>query len=256
MAFCLTDGSYGLQDLDDNSKYISTGEHYNPRTGVTNTMDLKDNHKPVFKDCANYRPTVKEEQPRGTFVINVTATDNDPPDSGGTITYKVINRDGDRKYFNINSTTGEITTNDVFDRDEPSRQKELYVTVQATDNGRPVLADVCTFKVTIEDINDNDPVFDQTSYEEQVSEDLKENGEVMRVFAYDYDDGENSRLTYTISPRSLGYSSLVDEYFRIDNKTGVIYLNKALNKVRATFCVVTLKYPKHFRKPAQYSKCK
>lgn len=131
-------------------------------------------------DCATYKPIVKEEQRRGTFVIQVnkihiieeffdksrkfqvTAVDNDPKESGGTVSYEIITED--RKYFNVNSTTGIITTNAVFDRDEPSRQKQLYVTVRATDNGRPVLADVCTFKVTIDDINDNDPVFDQTVF--------------------------------------------------------------------------------------------
>lgn len=49
----------------------------------------------------------------------------------------------------------------MFDRDEPSREKEVYLTVRATDNGRPQLDDVCTVKVTIEDINDNSPVFDK-----------------------------------------------------------------------------------------------
>ena len=48
-----------------------------------------------------------------------------------------------------------------MDRDEPAREKEAYLTVLATDNGRPQLDDVCTFKVTIEDVNDNAPVFDK-----------------------------------------------------------------------------------------------
>jgi hypothetical protein len=63
--------------------------------------------------------------------------------------------------FAINNETGEITTNVPFDRDEPARQKELYVTVRAVDDGRPELADICTFKVTVTDINDNLPSFDQ-----------------------------------------------------------------------------------------------
>lgn len=71
-------------------------------------------------------------------------------------------KDGERGKFNINNETGEITTSHIFDRDEPSRNKEVYVTVQATDNGRPTLADVCTFKITITDINDNSPIFDKT----------------------------------------------------------------------------------------------
>lgn len=49
----------------------------------------------------------------------------------------------------------------MFDRDEPFREKEVYLAVRATDNGRPQLDDVCTIKVTIEDVNDNPPVFDK-----------------------------------------------------------------------------------------------
>lgn len=47
----------------------------------------------------------------------------------------------------------------------------------------------------------------------------------MRVFAYDSDDGNNSLLTYSFIP-DPGSNS--EEYFRIDNSTGVIYLKKSL----------------------------
>lgn len=49
----------------------------------------------------------------------------------------------------------------MFDRDEPTREKEVYLSVRATDNGQPTLDDTCTIKVTIEDVNDNPPVFDK-----------------------------------------------------------------------------------------------
>lgn len=49
----------------------------------------------------------------------------------------------------------------MFDRDEPTREKQVYLTVRATDNGKPHLDDVCTIKVTIQDENDNSPVFDK-----------------------------------------------------------------------------------------------
>lgn len=49
----------------------------------------------------------------------------------------------------------------MFNRDEPAREKEEYVTVRATDNGKPELDDVCQFKVVIEDVNDNSPTFDK-----------------------------------------------------------------------------------------------
>lgn len=45
----------------------------------------------------------------------------------------------------------------------------------------------------------------------------------MRVFAYDIDDGDNARLTY-----ALNSAGDFDTYFRIDNRTGVIYLKNSL----------------------------
>lgn len=79
----------------------------------------------------------------------------------GTITYSFVTAVGEKLKFDINNRTGVIRTTHILDRDEPAREKEVYLTVLATDNGRPQLDDVCTFKVTIEDINDNDPVFDK-----------------------------------------------------------------------------------------------
>ena len=53
----------------------------------------------------------------------------------------------------------------MFNRDEPDREKLVYVTVKATDQGRPQLEDVCTLAVRIVDKNDNAPVFDRASYD-------------------------------------------------------------------------------------------
>ena len=37
----------------------------------------------------------------------------------------------------------------MFNRDEPDREKLVFVTVKASDQGRPPLEDVCTIKVKI-----------------------------------------------------------------------------------------------------------
>ena len=52
----------------------------------------------------------------------------------------------------------------IFNRDEPDREKLVHVTVKASDKGRPQLEDICTLKVLIKDVNDNSPVFDRASY--------------------------------------------------------------------------------------------
>ena len=58
----------------------------------------------------------------------------------------------------------------IFNRDEPEREKLVHVTVKATDNGRPQLEDVCTLAVKIKDKNDNAPVFDRSSYDVPIAQ--------------------------------------------------------------------------------------
>ncbi|XP_055381774.1 DE-cadherin [Condylostylus longicornis] len=180
-----------------------------------------DNRKPAFKDCKDIGPSVKEEQPAGAFVIKVEAED---PDVNNTIRYSFVSAAAQRPKFRIDPKTGVITTSHIFDRDEPIHEKEVYITVQATDNGRPPLDDVCTFKVTIEDINDNPPVFNKAKYEELMSEDTLVNRVVMRISATDLDDGNNSVVEYEILP-GRDY-----QYFRIDKAHGIIYLNRPIDK--------------------------
>ncbi|XP_014220809.1 DE-cadherin [Trichogramma pretiosum] len=187
----------------------------------------KHNHKPVFSNCSGYAPVIKEEELIGTVVIQVRAEDQDPPDEGGTITYSFVTANGEKLKFEINNRTGVIRTTYMLDRDEPAREKEVYLTVLATDNGRPQLDDVCTFKVTVEDVNDNAPVFDKVSYKESVPQDLNVGREVMRVSATDIDDGKNSEVRYSISPKRPEDSI----YFRIDRNTGVIFLNHSINQI-------------------------
>ncbi|CAO1327367.1 unnamed protein product [Diamesa tonsa] len=191
-----------------------------------------DNRKPQFKNCKGYAPVLKEEQPHRTFVVKVEATD---PDKQDRIEYSFVTAASERSKFSINPSTGVIQTAHIFDRDEPAREKEAYITVRATDNGRPPLDDVCTFKVNIEDINDNPPVFDKTKYEELMPEDLLVNKIVARISATDLDDGNNSFVMYEVL-ESRDY-----KYFRIDNTSGVISLNRHIDKKPGQFYVINVR---------------
>ncbi|GBO99500.1 DE-cadherin [Eumeta japonica] len=194
-------------------------------TNSSPKLAVKDNHKPVFTECSNYRPSVKEEQPVGTYVFTVHAADKDPPDMGGTVTYKFVSTPGEKERFHVDPQSGAITTADIFDRDEPSREKEAYITVRASDNGQPQLDDACTIKIVIEDVNDNQPVFDKVSYSESVPQDLPSGKEVMRISATDIDDGNNSIVHYKLDDNSPDQA-----YFYIDPDNGVIFLNRTIDK--------------------------
>ncbi|XP_049959690.1 DE-cadherin [Schistocerca serialis cubense] len=207
----------------------SATHHAVPRADPSDAVPLivHDNHKPMFTNCSNYQPSVKEEQDIGTYVAQVKAEDRDPLESGGTITYSIVTTKNDREKFSIDSATGIIRTSQQFDRDEPRREKEVYLTVRATDNGLPQLDDVCTIKVTIEDINDNKPMFDKVHYQESAPQDLKLGQEVMRVSALDIDDGNNSIVSYDLEPAPKQPTDR--KYFRIDRSSGVILLDSPIN---------------------------
>ncbi|XP_026684659.1 DE-cadherin, partial [Diaphorina citri] len=160
------------------------------------------------------------------FHFQVHATDVDPPSNGGTIQYRIIKAPGERAKFSIDKETGIVKTLYALDRDDPEREKEIYITVIAEDNGTPQLSDACTMKITVEDINDNEPMFDRVSYEELVPEDLQVGREVMRISATDIDDGRNSIVTYELKANPPADM----KYFRIDPNTGIIYLGHTIDK--------------------------
>ncbi|XP_075165630.1 DE-cadherin [Haematobia irritans] len=214
----------------------SSSGYYSPSQNSVNSNEVGysvvDNRKPAFKNCAGYKPSVKEEQPENTYVIMVQAED---PDPGQEIKYSLVQSAAERPKFRINPTTGVIVTEHTFDRDEPIHEKAVYVTVQATDNGRPPLDDICTFKVIIEDINDNPPVFNKGRYDESMSEDIQPNAVVMRIAANDLDDGNNSIIEYEI------LHERDHTYFKIDKAAGIVTLTRPIDKRPGQYYTITVR---------------
>ena len=88
----------------------------------------------------------------------------------------------------------------MFNRDEPDREKQVHVTVKASDHGKPPLEDVCTIAVKIKDINDNAPIFDRANYDVPVPQVRQNMENVLEIFK------ENSFL----SPQRLSQPSWVN----------------------------------------------
>lgn len=192
-----------------------------------------DNRKPIIRNCKEYAPTIKEERPHGEYVVRIDAYD---PDKQDRIDFGFIIPNNERPKFKIDPQSGIITTNHVFDRDEPAREKEVYLTVRVTDNGRPALEDLCTFKVTIEDVNDNPPVFDKSKYIEPLPEDKQVKDQVMRISATDLDDGDFSVVRYELMENKPHH-----KYFNLDANTGVLTLARPIDKKPGQFYTINVK---------------
>ncbi|XP_066958878.1 neural-cadherin-like [Macrobrachium rosenbergii] len=109
--------------------------------------------------------------------------------------------------------------------DRDGEDKEFYLTVVARDGGFERHQDSCSFKVVVDDINDNPPLFDRQMYEETISTDHIAGTPVLRVTASDRDSGSNAEISFSLqgNPDDM-------KYFAIDSDAGIITLTSPLEK--------------------------
>jgi hypothetical protein len=82
-------------------------------------------------------------------------------------------------------------------------------------------------------VNDNPPVFDRSIYQQSIPENEKIDTIILQIHATDRDEGENSRISYSIDDQS--------STFRINENTGEIFLIKSLDyeKIRSYTISIT-----------------
>ncbi|KAG0724386.1 DE-cadherin [Chionoecetes opilio] len=206
--------------LDNKGLYSSVPVH-------VNIID-ENTHKPEFNECAELDGiSVFENKTEGLEVVMVTAIDKDHG-INGEVTYQLLN---DLDTFAIETRTGHgyITTTRMLDRDAEDR--EFFLTVIAKD-GAPLdeaLQEACTFKIIVDDINDNPPNFDKPLYEQNIATDHNQETAVLRVTATDIDTLQNADILYSLDDISDDSS-----YFSVDNHTGIINLVKELDESMAS----------------------
>ncbi|XP_049895859.1 protocadherin-16-like [Epinephelus moara] len=116
----------------------------------------------------------------------------------------------------------DLVVNGPLDREKRS----LYTLVlEAFDGGSPRRMGSMTLEVTVTDINDHAPVFNQSRYHAIISESLPQGSSILQVFATDEDEGDNGLVLYEINRRQ----SDPDRFFVMDIKSGVITLNRPLD---------------------------
>ncbi|MGH0141278.1 UNVERIFIED_CONTAM: hypothetical protein FKN15_078002, partial [Acipenser sinensis] len=179
------------------------------------------NNKPVFRECTTYSDNawVLENQPQGTFVLQVEAYDADIG-VNGEVKYGIMHRDGTTSGFIINPDTGVITTALCFDRE---KQREYTLSVTATDLAQEPLIGVCQITILIADENDNNPKFENSRYQYFLREDTPVGTSFLRAAAHDDDQGSNAAITYSLSLQQ-------PEYFHINPSTGWVYVNHPISQ--------------------------
>lgn len=85
--------------------------------------------------------------------MQVSALDED---RGGRLFYHIVEGNHDNAFVMEPPLSGVVKTNIVLDREI---RDSYLLTVIATDNGEPQLTGTCTLRISVLDINDNQPVF-------------------------------------------------------------------------------------------------
>ncbi len=105
--------------------------------------------------------------------------------------------------------------------------KEFYrVIIVVKDGGNPPNEGTLTIDVTVEDINDNFPEFEQDSYEVEVEENLVVNSTIVQVRATDKDAANNGKIVYGFNTKT---SRAYGDIFAIHGVTGELTLRKELD---------------------------
>ncbi|XP_008325140.1 protocadherin gamma-C5-like [Cynoglossus semilaevis] len=213
----------GTLDFETNANFevdISAKDKGNPRmeghcTVHIEVIDINDN-APVIILTSEPNP-VPEDAPNGTVVALISARDSDFGDNG-----KVTLRLSNGFPFNLKPSFSDnyaLVIKGVLDREKMS---EYNIEITATDSGSPPLSSKTIIQISISDVNDNPPVFSQSSYNVY----LKENGVpgsiLYSVSASDLDSGENAKISYSILDSKVQDVS-VSSYVYINSDNGSIY---------------------------------
>lgn len=208
-------------------------------TEVTVYVQSFKDKDPVFKNpgWSSSRPVVnvkiKEEMPIDSALFILQAED---PVTEQPITSFELVAPKELEYFHISERTGEVILKKRLDyealAESGSAEFELQVRANSADRQRSTISRV---NITVENVNDNSPIFDQSSYHATIIENKGHPEPVLQVRAQDKDAALNAR------DERLGYHkiiySLQGEHamlFEINNLTGQIIVarNQTIDRER------------------------
>ncbi|XP_068596746.1 protocadherin Fat 4 [Brachionichthys hirsutus] len=186
-------------------------------------LDMNDN-SPVFPD-ASIIVSFKEDASSGRQVILDTATDSDIGSNGvDHTTYRIV-KGNEQRRFRLDITvnpSGEgaflhLVSTGGLDREATPFYQLL---IQVEDKGDPKKFGYMQVNVTIQDINDNPPAFEQDQYQTSVFEDAAVGSSVLQITASDQDEAANAEVRYFLDEGTP---------FQIDPKAGTVTIKEGLD---------------------------
>ncbi|XP_069575394.1 cadherin-7-like [Brachyistius frenatus] len=183
---------------DVDTRFLSVG----PFRDVATVRLLVENvdEPPVFSSSAS-RMVVSEAAPVGTDVGSVSA--HDPDASNSPIRYSIDRKTDVDRYFDIDSSSGLITTNRRLDREISVLHNITVVATEILDKSQVGKAVVL---VSVTDVNDNAPSF-AIEYQTFVCENVQPGQIIETLSAVDPDEPENGHhFLFSLAAGNLNFT--------------------------------------------------
>ncbi len=182
---------------------------------IIEITDVNDNAPIIMIKSLN--SPVPENAFPGTEVGIINVQDRDSENNGQVrcsiqqnVPFKLV--PSIKNYYSL-VTTGEL------DRELLS---DYNITITATDEGSPSLSSTKNIHLTVADVNDNPPVFQEQSYRAHVQENNKPGSSICSVSATDPDWRQNGTVVYSLLSSDLN-GAPVSSFLSINGDTGVIH---------------------------------
>uniref|UniRef100_A0A2I3H2P4 Protocadherin gamma subfamily B, 4 n=1 Tax=Nomascus leucogenys TaxID=61853 RepID=A0A2I3H2P4_NOMLE len=174
----------------------------------------------IFQSLPNL---IMEDAELGTHIALLKVRDKDSRHNG-EVTCK-LEGDVPFKILTSSRNTYKLVTDAVLDREQ---NPEYNITITATDRGKPPLSSSSSITLHIGDVNDNAPVFSQSSYIAYVAENNPPGASISQVSASDPDLGPNGQVSYCIMASDLEQREL-SSYVSISPESGVVFAQRAFD---------------------------
>ena len=193
--------------------------------------------KIIIKDINDHKPEFPEKQVniqfdegygKGMRKSIPNAIDKDVGLQNSKITYELKKmKDEPFTLFITPSVVGTSQLGIELEKTLDRETKDSYIVqVVATDSGSPQKQNTLNVHISVNDVNDNFPVFSEKIYNISMKNEESKITPIVVLSATDLDSGENGRVSYHWSQET---SERAKSFFQLVEKTGQIFLQKKFN---------------------------
>uniref|UniRef100_A0A3B5K5B2 Protocadherin 1 gamma 32 n=1 Tax=Takifugu rubripes TaxID=31033 RepID=A0A3B5K5B2_TAKRU len=182
---------------------------------IIDVTDVNDNPPVIYVKSMSSQ--IPEDVSPGSEVGIINVQDRDSEKNRqvrcsiqGNVPFKLV--PSIKNYYSL-VTTGQLDRELVSD---------YNITISATDEGSPPLSSSKTLHLSVADINDNPPVFEEESYSAYVSENNRAGSTLCSVSAGDPDWRQNGTVIYSLLAAEVN-GAPVSSYVSVNGDTGLIH---------------------------------